>query len=226
MTKGDVQEALVTLYLRLNGYFTTGFLVQSPTPGRVTTELDVLAIRLPHNAEPDRVIGGAAELDRWDGGIDFIIGEVKSHGEALQFNPAARSTKAVLTFLQWWGHLTPAEVAAMTADVVAVLQPLPGATAAPTVRCPRDARVRAILFSPESRNRRPEQAWFVPGPPIFSYIWQCLHPVEPRITCATNYGAGQWGVGLAPLVTYFKNPLRTAPGTLDDLLAHLRVDAG
>lgn len=75
MTKGDVQEALVALYLRLNGYFTTGFIVQSSTSGRVSTELDVLAVRLPHNAEPARVIGGAPELDRWDGGIDFIIGE-------------------------------------------------------------------------------------------------------------------------------------------------------
>ena len=97
MTKGEVQEGLVALYLRLNGYFTTGFIVQSPTPGRVTTELDVLAVRMPHNAEPVRVIGGAPELDRWDSGMDFIIGEVKSHGEPLQFNAAARSCKAVST---------------------------------------------------------------------------------------------------------------------------------
>jgi hypothetical protein len=59
MTKADAQEAVVALYLRLNGYFTTGFIVQSSTPGRVTTELDVLAVRLPHNAEPDRMIGCA-----------------------------------------------------------------------------------------------------------------------------------------------------------------------
>jgi hypothetical protein len=223
MTKADVQEALVALYLRLNGYFTTGFIVQSSNCGRVTTELDVLAVRLPHNAEPDRVIEGAPELDRWDGGTDFIIGEVKSHSEPLQFNPAVRSAKAVSTILQWWGHLTPEEVAGKAADVLAILQPLPGATAAPTVPCPRDARVRAILFSPETRSRRPEQAWFIPGPPIVRYIFQCLHPDEPRDTCATNYGAAQWGVGLAPLVAYFKDPLRTTPGSLNDLLARLGV---
>jgi hypothetical protein len=226
MTKGDVQEALVALYLRLNGYFTTGFIVQSPTPGRVTAELDVLAVRFPHNAEPDRVIGGSAELDRWDDGIDFIIAEVKSRGEPLQYNLAARSTKAVSTFLQWWGHLTSEEMAAKTAAVLAILQPLPKAAAAPTVECPRGARVRAVLFSPERRSRRPQQAWFIPGPPIFHYIWQCLHPDEPRDTCATNYGAGQWGVGLKPLVAYFKDPQRTAPGHLGDLLADLDVDAG
>jgi hypothetical protein len=224
MTKAEVQEALVTLYLRLNGYFTTGFIVQSSTYGQVTTELDVLALRLPHNAEPERVIGVAPELDRWDHGIDFIIAEVKSHGEPLQFNAAVRSAKAVSTILQWWGHLTTEEVAAKAAEVLAILQPLPGATAAPTVPCPRDARVRAILFSPETRSeRRPEQAWFISGPPIFRHILQCLHPEEPRNTCATNYGAGQWGVGLAPLVAYFKDPQRTTPGGFNDLLAHLRV---
>ena len=106
MTKAEVQETLVALYLRLNGYFTTGFIVQSSTPGRVTTELDVLAVRLPHNTEPDRVIGCARELEPWDSGIDFIIGEVKSHGESLQFNPAIRDPRAVSTILQWWGHLT------------------------------------------------------------------------------------------------------------------------
>ncbi len=226
MTKGDVQEALVTLYLRLNGYFTTGFIAQSATPGQVTTELDVLAVRLPHNAEPERVIGGAKELDRWDGGLDFIIGEVKSRGQALQFNDQARTALAVSKFLQWWGHLSAAEVAAMTPTVQAILKPLPGATAAPTVECPRDARVRAILFSPERSDRRPQQAWFIPGPPIFGYIWQCLHPVVPRATCATDYGAGQWGAALAPIVAYFKDAAQTKPGTLKDLLVHLKIPTG
>jgi hypothetical protein len=227
MTKADIQEALVALYLRLNGYFTTGFVVQSSAPGRVTTELDVLAIRLPHNAEPDRVIASATELDPWNRGVDFIVGEVKSHGESLQFNPAVRNLPAVSTILQWWGHLTAEEVSRVSADVLAILNPLPGAPAAPTVLCPRDARVRAILFSPETRNhRRPEQAWFIPGPPIFKYIFDCLHPSEPRETCATNYGAGQWGVGLAPLVAYFKDPARTVPGDFRDLVAHVETKVG
>jgi len=226
MTKGDVQEALVTLYLRLNGYFTTGFIAQSATAGRVTTELDVLAVRLPYNAEPERIIGGAEELNRWDGGLDFIIGEVKSRGQSLQFNDQARTELAVSKFLQWWGHLSAEEVAAKTPAVQAILQPLPGATAAPTVDCPRDARVRAILFSPERPSRRPGQAWFIPGPPIFRYIWQCLHPVVPRETCATDYGPGQWGVALAPIVGYFKDAARTEPGTLEDLLVHLNIPTG
>jgi hypothetical protein len=223
--KGDLQEALVTLYLRLNGYFTTGFIVQSSRPGRVTTELDVLAIRFPNNSEPERIIGGAPELDRWAGGIDFIIGEVKSYGDPLQFNAAVRCDAAVMSILRWWGHLTEEEIIQKREDVLRILQPLPNTTAAPEVPCPRGARVRTILFSPETRNRRPEQAWFITGPQIFRYVFDCLHPPQPRDTCATNYGAGQWGTGLGPLVGYFKEPGRTAPGDLNDLLTHLGVNA-
>lgn len=45
MDKSDIQETLVLLYLRLNGYFGTGFIVHAPQ--RNKTEMDVLAIRLP-----------------------------------------------------------------------------------------------------------------------------------------------------------------------------------
>jgi hypothetical protein len=189
----------------------------------VTTELDVLAVRLPHNAEADRGVECAKELDTWNGGVDFIIGEVKSHGESLQFNQAVRDLKAVSTILQWWGYLTTEETTAKTEEVLSILEPRPGSPRAPTVECPRSARVRAILFSPETKSvRRPEQSWFIPGLPMFKYIFECLHPNEPRETCATNYGAGQWGIGLAPLVAYFKDPNRTVPGDFSDLMSYLQ----
>ncbi len=194
MTKGDVQEALVALYLRLNGYFTTGFIAQSATPGQVTTELDVLAVRLPHNAEPERIIGGAEELNRWDGGLDFIIGEVKSRGQSLQFNDQARTALAVSKFLQWWGHLSAEEVAANTPAVQAILQPLPGATVAPTVECPRDARVRAILFG------FTRALWSTPGASLV-YSWAAnlrLHLAMPAPSCTAGDvrdGLRSWPVG-------------------------------
>lgn len=219
MTEADVQEALVALYLRLNGYFTTGFIVQSRNPRCVIAELDVLAVRLPHNREPNRVIGCALELETWDRGVDFIIGEVKSRGQQFQFNRAVRNLAAVSTILQWWGHLEAAEVASKAQDVLSILQPLPGRASAPTVLCPRDARVRAILFAPNSPCRRSNQAWFIAGPQMFRYVFDCLHPSEPRETCATDYGTGQWGVGLAPLVAYFKDRARTVPGDINDLVA-------
>jgi hypothetical protein len=226
MTKGDLQEALVVLYLRLNGYFTTGFIVHSPTPHQVTTEVDILAVRFPNNAEPQRGIGCAPDLEPWNGGIDFVIAEVKSRGQDLQFNAAVRNADAVSTILRWWGHLTAEEIAEKAPEVLSLLQPRPNAIGAPTTHCARNARVRSVLFSPERSSRRRQQAWFIPGPPMFRYIFDCLHPPMLRPTCATDYGAGQWGIALSPLVAYFKTAVETAPTCLKDLLGHFQITEG
>lgn len=49
------QEKLVKLFLRLNGYFTTGFIVQSAGRG-VETEVDIIDIRFPFNQQTEREI--------------------------------------------------------------------------------------------------------------------------------------------------------------------------
>src|SRR5271154_6799437 len=86
VNKGKLQESIVTLYLRLNGYFTTSLIVHHSEVGKNTTDLDVLAVRFPWHSQPDRQVGSAPELECPDAGIDLIIGEVKSVGEPLQFN--------------------------------------------------------------------------------------------------------------------------------------------
>lgn len=48
-TKPEIHEALVVLYLRLNGYFTTGLVVQAPEWGQNRTEIDCLAVRHPNH---------------------------------------------------------------------------------------------------------------------------------------------------------------------------------
>ncbi len=40
MTKSNFYEILTMLYLRLNGYFTTGLILHSPEWGQAETEID------------------------------------------------------------------------------------------------------------------------------------------------------------------------------------------
>ena len=103
MYKAEIQEGLVALYMRLNGYFTTGFIVHSPVSGRTKTELDLLGVRFPRNCEPERGIGVAAELNAVGDLIDIVIGEVKSRGQPLQFNAALRKSGALSSVLRWVG---------------------------------------------------------------------------------------------------------------------------
>jgi hypothetical protein len=227
MDKGEVQEVLVTLYLRLNGYFTSGFIVHSPVVGkkRNKTEIDVLAVRFPKNAEPERGVGAAEELDADDRVIDIVIGEVKSRGQQLQFNEALRSSPPLSTVLRWIGLFEEEEIQDLAQKLFDALAPGSGATKAPpTVNGPRGTRLRGILFSPESGARRGNQPWFLPGPPIFDYIWRCFRPPVPRPECATVYDFGLWGRELEPVVRYFKDAGREQPGSLADLLEYLGVE--
>src|ERR1035437_5096815 len=70
----------------------SGFIVHSPVAWRNKTEIDVLAVRFPKNAEPERGVSAAEELVAADGVIDIVIGEVKSRGRQLQFNEALRQS--------------------------------------------------------------------------------------------------------------------------------------
>ena len=227
MDKAEAQEALVTLYLRLNGYFTSGFIVHSPIHGKNTTELDVLAVRFPFSAETIRGVDSAEELEIRENSIDFIIGEVKSRGQQLQFNDALRNSReSVSTILEWWGYFTEQECKQLIEPVIKILAPNPGAKTASFVECPRCACVRGLLFSPERNTRRDNQPWFLPGPPMFKFIWKCLRPPEPRTECATTYDFGRWGRDLNKIVRYFKDENRNEPGEFSDLMKHLNKEDG
>lgn len=206
MDKGKLQEAITTLYLRLNGYFTSGLIVHRPAKGNLT-DVDVLAVRFPWHVQPDRGVGPASELKCTGTEVDIIIGEVKSVGQRLQFNRSLRdSPEGIRRILQWIGAFEQPEIADLEPLVHSALMPEAMLTLdPPTVLGPRNIRIRGMLFSPESDVRRPNQPWFLPGPPIFDYLWGCLHPETPRPSCATQYDFGLWGQELEPLVRYVKD---------------------
>ena len=86
--KSKAQEDLALLYLRLNGFFVTGFIAHSPIHGQNLTEIDALALRMPYSAEPEREVGPHGLLDLSSNHTDLIICEVKSRGKPLRFNGA------------------------------------------------------------------------------------------------------------------------------------------
>ena len=50
--ESNIQENLVKLYLRLNGYFTTGFIIHS-NKNKIKSEIDNISIRFPNNTQND-----------------------------------------------------------------------------------------------------------------------------------------------------------------------------
>jgi hypothetical protein len=221
----DVQEALVTLYLRLNGYFTSGFIVHSPVPGRNRAEVDTLAVRFPGNAEPERGVGVAEELRPSTTLIDVVLGEVKSRGQQLRFNESFRTfPEAISSVLRWVGVFSEPQIAEVELALRRSLDTQPTTLAdPPSVEGRGGVRVRCLLFSPERDSRRDNQPWFLPGPPLLDHIWRCLRPPAPRTTCSTTYDFGLWGRDLEPLVRCFKKAPQQ-PKTFAALLRQLETD--
>lgn len=218
--RSKLQEDLVRLYLRLNGFFVSTFIVHSPNPGENYTEIDALAVRLPFSSEPEREIGPHDLLNLSTSHTELVLCEVKSNGRKLRFNPAlVGRPSTVTTVLRWSGLFENSEIESLAKDVSDALLPKnQSPESPPTVFGPRGVRIRALLFSPERNNRYPEtEPWYIEGPAIMDYIWQCLCPQALRPFCATNYDLHVWG-SHEPIVRYFKERVaEDGPGNMRDL---------
>lgn len=111
-TRSEVLEALVALYLRLNGYFCIENYLQHRTAGfGLEAESDVVAVRMPHQREelPDGRIQQNDErlvLASSPPLIDCIIAEVKE--AAVEFNKSMRGSSGsarIAQALQMFGVL-------------------------------------------------------------------------------------------------------------------------
>jgi len=203
----SVQEGLVNLYLRLNGYFITGFIIHSAVYGRNLAEIDALAVRLPYNQEPEREVGPSPFLEITEGVTDLLICEVKSRGQALQFNEGFRESElAIAAVLRWAGLFREEEILPIARELKEGLTPR---TVAPRnlviVEGPRGVRLRALLCCPERWEKDRSQPPFLYGKETFSYVWTCLRPEVPRKACGIRYDFTAWGSQLEPLVRYFKD---------------------
>jgi hypothetical protein len=205
--KSSLQENLLNLYLRLNGFFVTGFIVHSPVLGKNRTEIDALAIRHPHNREPERLIQPSPFLQVSTEYIDLLICEVKSRGQKLQFNDALRNTPHALeSILRWAGLFHENEIPDLVNQLLPLLEPSAEAKQdVPRVIDPRKTRIRAILCSPERWLKRNNQSWFIPGSEIFNYAHTCFCPEKPRDPCSTRYDFKAWGEVYGPIVNFFKS---------------------
>lgn len=113
MRRHDLQEQLAALYLRLNGYLVSGFIVHAQPGGKETnrTQVDALGVRFPYSCEPEREIKQSVFLQIPDNVTDILICEVKGGKEALKFNERLRKDSGALrSVLRWIGAFTEDEI--------------------------------------------------------------------------------------------------------------------
>lgn len=225
MDKSDVQETLVSLYLRLNGYFVSGFIVHAPYG--VTTELDVLAVRFPKHQETEREVQCSPHLGAPSDCIDFVIGEVKGGAKNANFNSRFRSDpEAIRTVLHRFGAFPEEEIDRVCAATPELLEPekIKKSQTFPTLEvCGGSAQLRFILFVPEQRRENNETRPYIFENDLLDFAWTCFRPEQQRQRCDVRYNYDLWGPQFAEMVRYLKDPSRSSPGGIDELygLYHL-----
>ncbi len=231
MERSDVQETLVHLYLRLNGYFVSGYIVHAPQGAR--TELDVLAVRFPRHEEPEREILCSAHLAIPADRIDFVVGEVKGGADNVNFNARFRNNPAsVHSVLQRFGAFPCGEIDRAIAAVPQLLDPahLRRAGAFPEMELglwgdtgSHRARIRFVPFATEQTRTTGGTRPYIFQDDMIGFVWDCFRPERRRVSCDVRYNFELWGPQFVQMVQSFKDTARTTPPTLEDLYAAYRV---
>ncbi len=216
MDKSDLQEQLLRLYLRLNGFFTSGFIVHARESTKNKTEIDTLAVRFPHSREPQRQTGPDPWLELSNQYVELAICEAKA--KKIRFNKALYGdTKQIEAILRWAGMFSQYDVTKLAPQVQAIL--IPESNPSPIIRRTQPHKgvvIRSLLFCPERQCPSKNESFFVGSEVIFPFIFKCLSPRFEPPMCGRRYGAGQWAE-LADLVGFFKKWPSQEPPEYKDL---------
>ncbi|MBB3837652.1 hypothetical protein FHS57_001649 [Runella defluvii] len=234
MKKSEFQERLVGLFLRLNGYFQTGYMPHSEIWGQNGTDFDRIGIRFPNHSQSERGDLFSQQLAIPDNTIDIVIAEVKNHEK--KFNASirsigSRSTENLSQLLHWCGLFEEQELLDLIPQIKAVLDKN-GRAANNTfdIVCHENRfgaiTIRPILFSIESEHGGRGNYMFINGVDMIQFIWDCLCPDERRADCSTRYPVSNWGFEYKDIVEYFKKrhqneePLPSTTDLYNSFIAH------
>jgi hypothetical protein len=227
LKRQDLQEDLVKLFLRLNGYFTTGLIIHSPLYGNNQTEIDVVAIRFPHHNQEDRIVECSEFLQIPKDTIDIIIGEVKS--SKILFNEALRENKnSIEKLINWIGAFDSEEVSQIKEILHEEMKPKINNNSDIFKKIVFRGKsgnysIRPIIFSLNIPQPQKGQERFINGQIILDFIWSCFRPDVHRESCSEKYNFNNWGYSLLPIIEYFKNKNKLSVGDINDLYRHFDI---
>lgn len=226
MKRSALQEKLVALYLRLNGYLTTGLIIHSPNDTEIEGEIDIIGVRFCGHSQPDRIINCSDALEiPTDSEIDIIVGEVKGKKETLQFNESLRLYPDRLEKLfKWIGIINEINRKSIIDEFVCKVTPkeIQSSESFPVIKINK-ITLRPILFAPDRPQSRSNQIKYIHGSELIDYCWKCFRPENRRETCETEYKAvNNWGEQFERLVGFFKD--KNEPGDMTLLYRRFKIE--
>jgi len=214
MNKSDVDELVVDLYLRLNGYFTTGLIIHSSEWGQARTEIDRLAIRHEYHSQDERQIGSSTFLELQSRKTELIFCEVKNDLAVLNFNNALlKNDESIIAALKWIGLFRLEEIDQLSSQIMDLLNRANARD--DTTRLGVEFNnivIRSLLCCPSEAAI--DDGWILDGNEVFGYINQCFNPEVKRDSCSTRYNFNQWGCQFSQIVRYFKELSGNCPSAI------------
>ncbi len=212
MTKNQLEEKVVKLFLRLNGYFTTDLIIHSEIKGNNRTQIDVLGVRFPFHLQDDREIPCSEKMDIPKDKIDILICEVKNEKNNPDFNNALKQDKeSIKKMLDWIGLVNPSEIGKISDDLKNLFQN--GGKG--IIAKDNNYIIRPLIFTfSESTN---DKFSCISSLDVLNFIWKCFRPPKQRKSCSTKYDYKSWGSDYEKLVRYFKDIKRKNVGNMDNL---------
>ncbi|MBI3510931.1 MAG: hypothetical protein HY064_09705 [Bacteroidetes bacterium] len=201
-----IQENLSKLYLRLNGYFTSGFVLHSNQDGKEIGEVDILAVRFPLHSQDETEHNSSPYLEV-PNNIDIVVSEVKSKGQQLHFNDSLLIPESWEKILNWIGLFEKNSIKQISEEMVKLLKPNKKENNFKS--CPIKVSfgivtIRPIIFSVE-RNTSHNESKFISWEELNGFIWNCFCPVpKSRTDCGTRYGFDLWGSEFSEIVVAYK----------------------
>lgn len=226
--RSELQENIVKLYLRLNGYISTSLIIHSEEK-RISAEIDTISIRFPYHSQ-DETEHNSSDFLEVPSNIDVIIGEVKSHKQQLQFNKALRQDNLIsLTkILKWIGLFKEDQIKAIATDLLGLVTPIENSKKKEFTNLLIDTdfgkiSLRTILFSPETNSKKTNSDKFVGWEEIDDFLWKCLCPENIREYCGIRYDFTAWGSDYSEIVKVYKNrqPSQTRFKNMEELYAEI-----
>jgi hypothetical protein len=217
----DLPEALTTLYLRLNGFFTTGLVLHSESWGEVRGDVDCLAVWHPCHDQSERGVAVDPSLGLGTT-TELLICEIKSSLQSLSFNQRLRTDRTALNAIVRWSGLVTADHMDKTVDaLLPLLQDDAQMDAVQRGVSVDGVRIRPLLCCPRCPSDQRIARWCIRGDQMMAYANLCLNPQHRRARCSTRYPLDLWGGFLEPLITYFKNLPHDALPKYADLQAQV-----
>lgn len=231
MNRSILQEKLVALYLRLNGYFTTGLIIHSADDGNVDGEIDIIGVRFKNHHQHDRLIGCSSYLEiPEDCDIDLLIGEVKGQNASLRFNKSVRENNDRRhKLLSWIGLFAVNDLKYLNEELSKAIQPREVNSSEKFERILHKSKmglisIRPIIFAPDRPLPRNNQLKYINGQVMMDYCWECFRPAVRRVSCETNYAPmSNWGEQFMELVKYFKDQNKKEAGSPAELYSYFNL---